>query len=160
MLGPANLWVPHSEKHFAGSSKSSGSGDFVESLSIPIFGPVCCGQRLDQDAIWYVSRPRPRTPGGIVLDGNPVPPQKGGTAAPTLFGHVLSPNGWMDQGATCYGGRPWPRPHCVIRWGPRSPSQKSGTASRPNLRPMSEGPGSPRPERGTAVPPLFGPCLL
>jgi len=30
---------------------------------------------------------------------------------------VLWPNSWMDQGATCYGGRPWPRPHCV-RWDP------------------------------------------
>ena len=33
---------------------------------------------------------------------------------------VLWPNGWMDQGATCYGGRPWHRPHCV-RWDPVPP---------------------------------------
>ena len=48
---------------------------------------------------------------------------------------VLWPNGWMDQDATWYGGRPRPRPHCV-RWGPSSP------------------------KRGTAPPPIFGPCLL
>jgi len=33
---------------------------------------------------------------------------------------VLWPNGWMDQDATWYGGRPRPRPHCV-RWGPNPP---------------------------------------
>jgi len=32
---------------------------------------------------------------------------------------VLWPNGWKDQGATWYGGRPQPRPHCV-RWEPSS----------------------------------------
>jgi len=44
-------------------------------------------------------------------------------------------NGWMDQGATWYAGRPRPRPHCV-RWGPSSPSSKG------------------------AQPPIPGPCLL
>jgi len=29
---------------------------------------------------------------------------------------VLWPNGWMDEDETWYGGRSWPRPHCV-RWG-------------------------------------------
>jgi len=48
---------------------------------------------------------------------------------------VLWPNGWIDQGKTYHGGRPWPRPHCV-RWGPSS-----------------------LPKRGTAAP-AFGPCLL
>ena len=36
---------------------------------------------------------------------------------------VLSPNGWMDQDATWYGGRPRPRRHCVRR-GPSSPSPR------------------------------------
>jgi len=35
---------------------------------------------------------------------------------------VLWPNGWMNQGATWYGGRPRRRPHCV-RWGPTSPQK-------------------------------------
>jgi len=39
---------------------------------------------------------------------------------------VLWPNGWTDQDATWYGGRPWPRSHCV-RLGPSSPTEK-GTA--------------------------------
>ena len=33
---------------------------------------------------------------------------------------VLWPNGWMDQDATWYGGRPRPRRHCA-RWGPSFP---------------------------------------
>ena len=33
---------------------------------------------------------------------------------------VLWPNGWMDQDATWYGGRPHPRPHC-FKWWPSSP---------------------------------------
>jgi len=55
-------------------------------------------------------------PGHIVLDGDPASPlQKGGTAPPPpIFSPCLFwPNGWMDQDATCYGGRLRPRPHCV-----------------------------------------------
>ena len=58
-------------------------------------------------------------PGNVVLDGDPAPPKKG-TADPPLFGLcILWPCGWMDQDATWYRGRPWPRPH-FVRWGPRS----------------------------------------
>jgi len=66
------------------------------------------------------------SPGHIVLDGNPAHPQKGapspkGGAQPPIFGPcLLWPNCWMNQNATCYGGRPWPRRHCV-RWRPSSP---------------------------------------
>jgi len=54
---------------------------------------------------------------------------------------VLWPNGWMDQHATWYEGRPRTRQHCV-RWTPSSPT-----------------------ERGTHLPHFsahvyFGPCLL
>jgi len=42
---------------------------------------------------------------------------------------VLWPNGWMDQDATWYRGRPWPRHR--VRWRPSCPM-----------------------ERGPAVPPL------
>jgi len=70
-----------------------------------------------------------------LLDGDPAPaPQEGGTV-PQFSAHVLWQNGWMDQDATWYGGRPRPRRHCV-RWGP-SPHGK-----------------------GHSSPPLFGPCLL
>jgi len=50
--------------------------------------------------------------------------------------HVFWPNGWMDQYATWYGGRPQPWPHCV-RWGPIPPPQK----------------------KVAQLPSLFGPCL-
>ena len=42
--------------------------------------------------------------------------QKGGQNPQFL---PLWPNGWMDQDATWYGGRPRPRPHCVT-WEPSS----------------------------------------
>ena len=35
---------------------------------------------------------------------------------------VLWPNGWMDQDATRYGGRPRPSPHCVRCGDPASPT--------------------------------------
>jgi len=61
--------------------------------------------------------------GHIMLD--PATPQKGG-AQPPIFGPcLLWPNGWMDQDATRYRGRPRPRRHC-IRWGPSSPPKGHG----------------------------------
>jgi len=51
-------------------------------------------------------------------------PKNGVQRPPPLFGPCsLWPSGSMDQDATWYGGRPWPRPHCV-RWGPSSTPQK------------------------------------
>jgi len=44
---------------------------------------------------------------------------------------VLWPNGFMDQDATWYGGRPWPKWHC-IRWGPSSTHPK-GHSSPPQF---------------------------
>jgi len=41
----------------------------------------------------------------------------------------------MDQDATWYGGRPWPRQHCV-KWGPRS-SHGKGHNTPPTFCPMS-----------------------
>jgi len=86
-------------------------------------------------------------PSDIVLDGDraPPPPKRGqspqfsahvywGTAQPPNFGpYLLWPNGWMDQDATWYEGRPRPRPLSVTL-GPSSRSQK-GRAS--NFRPVS-----------------------
>jgi len=55
-------------------------------------------------------------PGDIVLDGDPAPPpKKRGLQLPIFGPCLLWPNGWMDQHATWYGDRPWPRRHCV-RW--------------------------------------------
>ena len=53
-------------------------------------------------------------PGHIVLDGNPAPhpsPKRGAQRPPHYSAHVLRSNGWMDQGANWYGGRPRPWPH-------------------------------------------------
>jgi len=54
----------------------------------------------------------------VVLDGVAAPLK---WAQPLVFGSCLVwPNGWMDEDATWYGSRPWPRPHCIRR-GPSSP---------------------------------------
>jgi len=71
-------------------------------------------------------------PGHIVSDRDPPPPQKEGHS-PTFRPCLFWQKGWMwmDQDAIWYGGRPWPKPHCV-RWGPSSlpfPAQK-GTVSQ------------------------------
>jgi len=72
------------------------------------------------------------SPGDFVLDGDPAPsPKRDG--APVFGPLLFCPNGYMDQDATWYAGRPRSTRHCV-RWGPRSPSRK-GTA--PNFRSLS-----------------------
>ena len=67
-------------------------------------------------------------PGNIVLDADPAPLPKGNSplTLPKKFGPcLLWPNGWMDQDATWYEGRPLPRPHCVTR-GTQLPLPKRG----------------------------------
>ena len=73
----------------------------------------------------------------VVFDVDPATPRKRAHPPPLNFGPcLLWPNGWMDEDAAWYGGRPRPRPHCTRR-----------------------GPSSL--ERGTAAPPpLIGLCLL
>ena len=74
-------------------------------------------------------------PGHIVLDDDPAPPPQKKGHSP-IFGPCLFwPNGWMDQDATCCGGRP--RPKHIVLDGDPAPSPK-----------------------GAQQPPLFGPCLL
>ena len=69
-------------------------------------------------------------PGHIVLDGD-LAPQRG-TTAPNFrpICGLWPSNGWMDQDAAWYRGRPRPRPHCV-RWAPAPPTER-GTAA-PNF---------------------------
>ena len=52
-------------------------------------------------------------PGHIVLHGDPGPPPPKEHNPPVFGPDLLWPNGWMDQDATWYEGRPQPRPHCV-----------------------------------------------
>jgi len=73
-------------------------------------------------------------PDDSVLDGEPAPPKKGGHSPPIFGPCLLWTNGWIDQGATWYGGRSRLRPRCVRR-GPSSPLRKG--AQPPNFRPMS-----------------------
>jgi len=48
------------------------------------------------------------SPGDIALDGDPAPLPNG--AEPPIFGpRLLWPNGCMDQDATWYGCRLWPK---------------------------------------------------
>jgi len=76
-------------------------------------------------------------PGDFVLDRDPAPPpKKNGAQSPIFDSCLLCPNGWMDQGATWYRGRPRPRPH-FVRWGHQLPPPKKGHVS-----------------------PIFGPYLL
>jgi len=70
-------------------------------------------------------------PGDVVLDGDQIP-LKG--AQPPVFGPcLLCPNGWMDEDATWYEGRPRPRSQCVRR----GPSSTRKGHSTPSFRPMS-----------------------
>jgi len=52
-------------------------------------------------------------PGDILLDGHPAPPPhgKGHCSTPILGSCLLWPDGCMDQDATWYRSRSWPRPH-------------------------------------------------
>jgi len=48
----------------------------------------------------------PGRPGDFMLDGDPAPPQKNGTAPRNFWPMSVVANGWMDQDATWYGGKP------------------------------------------------------
>jgi len=126
-------------------------------------------------------------PGDFVFDADPAPPEKRGQPPSNFWlmsNRLLWPNCWMDQNATWYGGKPRPRRRCV-RWdrsssikGAQPPvpqfsvhvccGQRAGWMKTPLGTEVDPGPGhvildgdpaTPR-ERGTAAPPLFGPCLL
>jgi len=76
-------------------------------------------------------------PDHIVLDGDPAPLLQRDTAPPIFGPYLLWLNGCMDQDATWYGCRPWPKRLCA-RWGPASPSPKRGRSAPPlNFRFMS-----------------------
>ena len=47
--------------------------------------------------------------------GTQLHPEKGHPTPPNFGPCQLWPNGWMDQDATWYGGRPRPKPHCIRR---------------------------------------------
>ena len=126
------------------------------------------------------------SPEDFVFDGDPAPSTKRGRSPSPIFGPcLLRPNGCMDQDATWYRGRPWPRRRCV-RWRPSSALSKKGTEPPPqfsahvycgqtagcikmplgmevDLSPedfVFDGDPAPSPKRGQSPSPIFGPCLL
>jgi len=57
----------------------------------------------------------------IVLYGDPATLRKEAHHPhPSFSPFLLWPNGWMDQGATWYGGKPRSR-RCCVKWGRSSP---------------------------------------
>jgi len=83
--------------------------------------------------------------------GTQLPP-KG--AQPPIFGPcLLWPNGWMDQDAIWYEGRPGPRPH-YVRCGPTSPQKKRRHSPHIVLD------GYPAPPQKGAQPPNFRPMFV
>jgi len=76
------------------------------------------------------------SPGDFVLDGDPASLPKSGKS-PQIFGPcLLRPNGYMDQDATWYRGRPRSRRHCVT-WGPSPRLPKNRAEPPPQYSAMS-----------------------
>jgi len=117
-------------------------------------------------------------PGDFVLDGDPAPPQKGGTATPNFRPMSMMPNGFMDQDATWYRGRPLPR-WLVLDGDPAPRPPKKGAQPQFSAHvycgqmggwmPLGTEVGcrwhcvrwgpAPLPRKGHGSP-IFGPCLL
>jgi len=123
-------------------------------------------------------------PSDVVLYKDPPPPPKKGAEPPSPNFRPMSigPNGWIDQGATWYGGRPRPRRHCAS-WRPSSPPQKGHSpqfsahvccgqtvgwikmplGTKVGLGPgriVLHGEGTQLPSQKGHSPINFGPCLL
>jgi len=123
-------------------------------------------------------------PGHIVLGVDPAPPPQRGRATLLNFRPIsLWPNGWMNQDATWYGGRPQPRGLFVLDGHPaRSPKRGGAPQFSPHVccgqtlvwtkmplgMEVGLGPGdvvfdgdaAPQKKRHTPLPPNFWPCLL
>ena len=82
--------------------------------SSPLFwAHVYCGQMagwIKRCHLVRMYRPQPRH---VVLDWDPALSPKRGIAAPIIGPCLLRQNGWMDQDATWWRGRPQPRRHCT-----------------------------------------------
>jgi len=97
----------------------------------PTVWPECTNVTDRQDRQDRTARQRSDSIGRTVLQ---TVAQKGHSPHPIFGPCLLWPNGWKNQDATSYGGKPRPRRRCV------------GLGSQLHL------------ER--AQPPVFGPCLL
>jgi len=63
------------------------------------------------------------------LDSDPAPPPPKGHSPPIFRPYLLRPNGWMDQDATWYVGRPRPR-RLFVNGALLPPSQKGDRAPK------------------------------
>jgi len=109
-------------------------GSLSVCLSLCLSTLVYCGQ-----TVGWIRMPLGMKVGlgpGDTVRWEPRSPKQGAQQPPIFGPCLLLTNSWMDQDAIWYRGRPRPRWHCV-RWGPRSPPRKKGTAA-----------------------PRFDPCLL
>jgi len=141
---------------------------------------VCCGQTAG-----WIKMPLGRKvdlgPGHIVSNGDLGSPK--GHSSLTFGPCLLWPNGWTNQDANWYRGRPRPMWHCV-RWEPSSPQRGTHSNCGPSLTwplakrldesrchfwygcrgrpwPHCVRRGANPPQRGTGTDrPIFGPCLL
>jgi len=104
-------------------------------------------------------------PGDFVFDGNPAPPKKG--KLPIFGPCLLRPNGWMDQDATWYEGKPRPDDN-VLNGDPAPPAKRLDRSKwhlawrwalvhRPDC--ARWGRSSP-PQKGSKPPPICGPFEL
>jgi len=59
-------------------------------------------------------------PADFVFDEDPAPPPKKAHPSTQFLAHIYcGPTSWMDQDASWYGVKSWPRRHCGI-WGRNS----------------------------------------
>jgi len=118
---------------------------------------------MDQDEAWHAGRPRPWP---YVLA--PLPQ---GDTAPN-FQPISVVAKWLDE-SRCHLVWPWPKRHCVNRWGLSSPSPKEGWQNgwmdqdgtwyggRPRLRPYcARWDPAPLPRKGGTAPSNFRPVSV
>ena len=97
----------------------------------PLLGPCTVAKWLDGSRCHLVRR-QASVQATLCQMGTQLPSPKSGTAAPTFRPMSVMAKQWMDLGATRYGSRPRPGPHCV-RWGPSSSRTERGTAASPTF---------------------------
>ena len=118
----------------------------------PILSNVHCGQT----AGWIKMSLGTQVgfgPSTLCSMGTQLPPRKKGHSAHIIFGPcLLWPNGWIDQAAIWYGGKPQPRRRCV-RWGSSSPLK--GWIKTPVGRDLGPGLSLSLPAQHLPLPQIF-----
>jgi len=132
--GSDKIWHgcrPRPRRHIVrlGPSPSTKTGD----SSPPLFGSCIVAKRLDGSR-WHLIR-RYTSALATLCQMGTQPPSPKGASPLAIFGPcLLWLNGWMDQAATWYGGRPRRRLHCVwhiVFDGVPAPPPRKGHRSLP-----------------------------